>query len=163
LPRIFAAETCWQDWITEGLARLFETPAGFVIRLRQRHTVDPQHAESVFTSESGELMLGRDEGCDVRLAPRSVGSRHARIFTQSGRCYIEDLGGAIGTFLNDSRLAPNRPAPVTTGDQLTIFPYAFTIEITERWVRGGPVAAHAGPLLPLNPRVPNPVSPDRAI
>jgi type III secretion system YscQ/HrcQ family protein len=150
---MFAARTGWQDWISEALARLFETPAGFVIRLKQKHTLDPQQAESVFTSDSGELTLGRDEGCDVRLTPRSVGSRHARVFTQAGRCYIEDLGGAIGTFLNDSRLQPNRPAPVATGDQLTIFPYTFTIEITERWARGEPVAVHAGPLLPLNPRV----------
>jgi len=153
LPRMFTARTGWQDWIAEGLARLFEMPAGFVIRLRQKHTLDPQHTESVFTSDSGALTLGRDEACEVRLAPRSVGSRHARIFTQAGRCYIEDLGGAIGTFLNDSRLPPNCPAPVATGDQLTIFPYTFTIEITERWVRGGPVAVHSGPLLPLNPNV----------
>jgi flagellar motor switch/type III secretory pathway protein FliN len=161
---LFAAPAGWQEWIAEGLASLLETPAGFAIRIVQRHTVDPQHGEAVFTSESGELTLGRDESCDVRLAPRSVGGRHARLFTQSGRCYIEDLGGAVGTFLNDTRLSSNQPAAVTSGDRFTIFPYAFTIELTERWVRGGPVAVHAGPVLPRHPHLlerPSPV--DRTV
>src|SRR5262249_45350121 len=77
VARSLAGEASWEKWITEGLAGLLETPAGFVIRLRQRHAVDPQQPESVFTSASSELTLGRDEGCDVRLAPRSVGNRHA--------------------------------------------------------------------------------------
>jgi type III secretion system YscQ/HrcQ family protein len=153
LATAFGARAAWQGWITEGLMRLFETPAGFTIRVRQRHTCDPQHAEAVFASDAGKLTIGRDEECDIRLAPRSVGNRHARIFIQAGRCYIVDLGSAIGTFLNDWRLAPNRPAPVTTGDRFTIFPYAFTIEIEERWGPGGPVAVHAGPLTPRRTRV----------
>jgi len=81
-----------------------------------------------------------------------VGNLHARIFARDGQCYIEDLGSALGTFLNDSRLAPNQPASIATGDQFAIFPYAFTVELTERWVPGGPVNVHAGPVLPLNPR-----------
>jgi type III secretion system YscQ/HrcQ family protein len=150
LRRHFCAEAKWQDWITEGLTGILEMPAGFEIRLRQRHTVE--HREAVFTSNAGTLTLGRDEACDVRLQPRSVGNLHARIGTCGGRCCLEDLGSALGTFLNDSRLAPNQPVPIATGDQFAIFPYAFTVEITERWIRSVPVDVHAGPLLPLNPR-----------
>src|SRR5882724_4611537 len=128
-------EPAWQTWIAEGLAGFFESPAGFEIRLRQKHTMDPQRADSLFVSQSGELVLGRDETCDVRLAPRSVGNHHTRIFTRAGRCYIEDLGSALGTFLNESRLPANRPAPLVTGDQFAIFPYTFTVEVTERWIR----------------------------
>ena len=149
LNRVVAAGAGWQTWITEGLADLFEAPAGMEIRLRQRHAMDPQHGESIFASDAGEITLGRDEGCAIRLAPRSVGNRHARIFARAGRCYIEDLGSALGTFLNEARLPANQPAPVSTGDQFAIFTYTFTVELTERWVRGVPMEVRAGPIAPL--------------
>jgi flagellar motor switch/type III secretory pathway protein FliN len=149
LRRIFSAEVRWEAWIAEGIADLFESSAGFEIRLRQRHTIDPHQPEVVFTSDRGELTLGRDEACDVRLAPRSVGNRHTRIFTRAGNCYIEDLGSALGTFLNESRLPANQPAPVATGDQFAIFPYAFTVQITERWAPGVPVEVYAGRVKPV--------------
>jgi type III secretion system YscQ/HrcQ family protein len=152
LRRFAGAETRWQAWIAEGLAEMLETPAGFEIRLRQRHTVDNEQRETTFTSSTGTLTLGREDTCDVRLPQRSVGNLHTRIFTRDGRCYIEDLASSLGTFLNDSRLVPNQPVVIVNGDEFAIFPYAFTVEVTERWVRGGPVEVHAGPVLPLNPR-----------
>jgi flagellar motor switch/type III secretory pathway protein FliN len=150
LNRVFTAGAGWQAWITEGVAELFESSAGVEIRLRQRHTMDPQHAEAVFRSDTGEVTLGRDESCDIRLAPRSVGNRHARLFTRAGRWYVEDLGSALGTFLNESRLTANHPAPVITGDQFAIFPYTFTIELTERWVRGTAVDVYSGTVTALD-------------
>jgi type III secretion system YscQ/HrcQ family protein len=146
LRRAVVGGAGWQTWITEGLTDLFESPAGLEIRLRQKHTMDPQRAEAVLAFTAGEVVLGRDEGCDIRLAPRSVGNRHTRIFTQDGRCYIEDLGSALGTFLNESRLAANQSAPITSGDQFAIFPYSFTVELTERWVRSARFRVLAGPV-----------------
>jgi type III secretion system YscQ/HrcQ family protein len=134
----------WQNWIAEGLSGFFERSAGFEIRMRQKHAIDPHQPESVFTSDANELSLGREESCDIRLAPRSVGNRHARIFTQAGKCYIEDLGSALGTFLNQSRLAAHQPALVKSGDQFAVFPYTFTIEITEKWIRDAQVDVSSG-------------------
>jgi type III secretion system YscQ/HrcQ family protein len=144
LVRAVGAGAGWQTWITEGLADLFESPAGLEFRVRKRHTMDPQRAEEVFTSGGGEIVLGREEACDIRLAPRSVGNRHTRIFAQDGKCYIEDLGSGLGTFLNESRLPANQPTPVADGDQFAIFPYSFTVEVTERWVRSSPVSVYGG-------------------
>src|SRR5262249_22308848 len=59
LQRAVAGEAGWQTWITEGLADLFESPAGLEIRLRQKHTMDPQRPEAIFTSTAGEVTLGR--------------------------------------------------------------------------------------------------------
>jgi flagellar motor switch/type III secretory pathway protein FliN/pSer/pThr/pTyr-binding forkhead associated (FHA) protein len=161
--RLTGSETRWQTWIAEGLAQMLETSAGFEIRLRQRHTVHTDQRETTFTSSTGTLTLGREETCDVRLPQRSVGNLHARIFTRDGSCYIEDLASCLGTFLNDSRLLPNQPALISTGDEFAIFPYVFTVEVTERWMRGGQVDVHAGPVLPLNPRpVDRPAARNRA-
>jgi flagellar motor switch/type III secretory pathway protein FliN len=154
LCRSVGGGTGWQAWITEGLADVIESPAGLEIRLRQKHTIDSERSEAIFTSTTGEIILGRDEVCDIRLTPRSVGNRHTRIFTQGGKCYLEDLGSALGTFLKESRLAPNQPTPIATGEHFAIFPYSFTVEVTERWIRGGPFEVFAGPVLALDSRKP---------
>jgi type III secretion system YscQ/HrcQ family protein len=148
LRRAFGDRAGWQVWIADGLDGFFESPAGYEIRLRRSHSIDRLQPEVVFTSSADEISVGREPSCDVQLAPRSIGNRHARIFIQAGQCYIEDLGSAIGTFLNEVRLPANQPSPVMTGDQFAIFPYTFSVEITERWVRGAPVDVCAGPVMP---------------
>jgi flagellar motor switch/type III secretory pathway protein FliN len=152
LRRVLGDGAGWQSWIAEGLGDFFESPDGFEIRVRQKHTMDPQQPETAFRFDAPEITLGRDDDCDIRLAPRSIGKRHARIFTRDGECYIEDLGSGLGTFLNESRLPPNRPTPVATGDQFAIFPYTFTLELTEQWARNAHVDVCGGPVLPLNYR-----------
>src|SRR5262245_60466115 len=79
LRRAVADEASWESWIAEGIGDLFESPAGFRISLRQRRTMDAPQPESVLTFDSAELTFGRDDDCDVRLEPRSIGKRHARI------------------------------------------------------------------------------------
>jgi ABC transport system ATP-binding/permease protein len=49
----------------------------------------------------GEVVLGRDETADVQLPDPGVSRRHARLFLEDGLCYVEDLGSANGTLLDD--------------------------------------------------------------
>ncbi|HEY7210475.1 MAG TPA: FHA domain-containing protein [Bryobacteraceae bacterium] len=146
LRRAFSPAAGWQTWIAEGLAAFFEANAGYEIGIRQKHTIDSHQPECAFVFEASELSLGRDENCEIRLTPRSVGNRHARIFAQAGKFYIEDLGSALGTFLNESRLEPNTPARISSGDQFAIFPYSFRIEIAERWSPDAQMNVYAGPV-----------------
>lgn len=79
---------------------------------------------------SSELFLGREDPThrifpDIDLTPdggleKGVSRRHAKIFFQGEECYIEDVGSANGTFLNDRRLTPYLPYPLKTGDQIQI-------------------------------------------
>lgn len=79
---------------------------------------------------SSELFLGREDPThrifpDVDLTPdggleKGVSRRHAKIFFQGDECYIEDVGSANGTFLNDRRLTPYLPYPLKAGDQIQI-------------------------------------------
>ena len=56
----------------------------------------------------GALIIGRDEGCDVRIDNRSVSRRHA-ILHVGPSLRIQDLGSVNGTFVRDGR------SPVETG------------------------------------------------
>jgi flagellar motor switch/type III secretory pathway protein FliN len=49
-------------------------------------------------------------------------------------------------------LVANKPALVDSGDQFAIFPYTFTIEITEKWIRNAQVDVRAGTLSILDKR-----------
>lgn len=51
-----------------------------------------------------ETLIGRAEGCHVMVNEGLVSRRHARVIIERGRPYIEDLGSANGTFVNQARL-----------------------------------------------------------
>ena len=50
----------------------------------------------------GAYLIGRGEGCRVRLDAPDVSERHAVLTVRDGRAVIEDLHSANGTFVNDA-------------------------------------------------------------
>jgi len=50
------------------------------------------------------LVLGRSAACDLQLNDPMVSRRHARIFTEAGSLFVEDLGSNNGTFVDNKRL-----------------------------------------------------------
>jgi pSer/pThr/pTyr-binding forkhead associated (FHA) protein len=66
----------------------------------------------------GELLIGRDAGCDVVLRSKDVSRRHARFFVRGGELLVEDLGSHNGVFVRGARIA--RPAPVPPGAPVEI-------------------------------------------
>lgn len=48
----------------------------------------------------GETVVGRDEGCGVRLDDPSVSRRHARFLVQDDLVTVEDLNSTNGTLVN---------------------------------------------------------------
>jgi pSer/pThr/pTyr-binding forkhead associated (FHA) protein len=65
-----------------------------------------------------ETLIGRAEGCHVVVNEGLVSRRHARILVERGRAYIEDLGSANGTFVNQARL--NGRALLFPGDHVFV-------------------------------------------
>lgn len=68
----------------------------------------------------GEFIIGKkEELCDFAiLFNPAISRQHAKIISSNGRVYIEDLGSANGTFLNEARLAPNSREALNVGDKL---------------------------------------------
>ena len=70
------------------------------------------------------FFIGSDRRCDFVLTGPEVAAMHARIFTEGGEVYIEDLNSQTGTALGGMRLhAPNRLRP---GDQVMIGQHCVT-------------------------------------
>ncbi len=73
-----------------------------------------------------ETIIGRDdedvplqEG-GIDLADTRVSRRHARIYTQRGRYYLEDCQSTNGTFLNTFRLQPDSPCVLREGSNVQV-------------------------------------------
>ncbi len=73
-----------------------------------------------YTFEDGEFIIGRSQQADIQLAADNVSRRHARVFTQDGRCFVEDLKAANGVWVNGRRIHTvtelPRSAQVRIGD-----------------------------------------------
>jgi DNA-binding NtrC family response regulator len=68
---------------------------------------------------AGEVVIGRDAGCDVRIDDPSLSRRHLRLRIAEAMT-IEDLGSSNGTFLAGKRLAPGAPVPLGLDEIVTV-------------------------------------------
>ncbi len=70
-------------------------------------------------------LIGRQPDVAVYLDSLSVSRHHARVFSEDGAYYIEDLGSSNGTYLNGARMTGR--APLTERDELRIGPHTFQL------------------------------------
>lgn len=68
--------------------------------------------------QGSETIVGRRGDCDIVLANATVSRRHARIFSEDGTYYVDDLGSSRGTFLNEDRVVTR--VPLREGDWIRI-------------------------------------------
>ncbi len=50
------------------------------------------------------ILIGRSEEADLTLADDYTSGKHARLFPQGSRWFLEDLGSTNGTYLNNQQL-----------------------------------------------------------
>lgn len=65
-----------------------------------------------------DLIVGRDETCDIVIADRQVSRFHARLSPSGEGVTLEDLGSKNGTFRNGTRV--DDPALLIDGDQVQV-------------------------------------------
>lgn len=51
---------------------------------------------------------------------RGISRRHARLHIENKQLWVTDLGSTNGTFINDQRLEPHVPIPITLNDDLRL-------------------------------------------
>lgn len=65
-----------------------------------------------------ELMVGRDESCDIVIADRQVSRYHARFTPMGDGVQLEDMGSKNGTYRNSVRI--EEPVILSDGDLVQV-------------------------------------------
>ena len=71
------------------------------------------------------MTLGRHADCDIVLPGNGVSRRHARLSSNNGRLFIEDLNSTAGTILNEAKIAGD--TPFSPGDTIRIGDYTIVV------------------------------------
>ncbi len=71
----------------------------------------------------GDVVIGRDEGCRIRLTGADVSRRHCILRCVGESVTVADLGSRNGTQVNDVPI--DRPTPLKAGDLLRVGPFLF--------------------------------------
>ncbi|MFT7621357.1 MAG: pSer/pThr/pTyr-binding forkhead associated (FHA) protein [Myxococcota bacterium] len=79
-----------------------------------------------YSFEEGEFIVGRSHSSDIILPSDNVSRRHARLYTQAGRCYIEDLNSSNGVFVNGKRI--HRVFEIQRSAQIKVGDYYLHVE-----------------------------------
>ena len=79
----------------------------------------PRSGEEIAV-RSPVLTIGKGSQNDIVLADDSISTTHARLEYATGYWRITDLGSTNGTFVDDTRLAPDVPTPVGYGAQVRL-------------------------------------------
>jgi pSer/pThr/pTyr-binding forkhead associated (FHA) protein len=73
----------------------------------------------------GEVLIGRDEGCRIRLTSSDVSRQHCLLRCSESAIVAVDLGSRNGTYIND--VAVTKPTPLRPGDLLRVGPFVFQV------------------------------------
>ena len=97
---------------------------------------------------SGELTIGRDAACEVRLDDSGVSRRHAKLIVGEG-LQLLDLGSRNGTRVGDRRASPNEPVEVSFRDAIRIGDNVLVVQPTRGGAEGGSASGQSAAETPL--------------
>jgi pSer/pThr/pTyr-binding forkhead associated (FHA) protein len=91
--------------------------------------------ERPFALRKDRTVIGRENGCDVRIPVPAVAQKHCQIELEQGRLKLKDLGSDKGTFHNGRRVEAEEE--LTNADTLTIGPVTFVIRMDDQLLPDG--------------------------
>jgi len=103
--------------------------------------LDDSLANPHWVIDCPEMVLGREEGCDIVIPVRQISRQHVRIMMEGGACVIEDMRSKNGTWVNGYRLTGMRQ--LEDGDEIRI-----AKDIRLRFVGSGATAPSTSRVLP---------------
>jgi pSer/pThr/pTyr-binding forkhead associated (FHA) protein len=79
-----------------------------------------------FRLRAGEMIIGRQKGCGVRVPSGEVSRQHCLLLYQDDLLWVEDLSSANGTFINGRRIT--RRDVLRPGDKLKVGPVTMLVQ-----------------------------------
>ena len=77
-------------------------------------------SQATITFDAPRIVIGRGDGCEIRLPDPSVSHRHASIRQRGSEYVVIDEGSSNGTFVGPVRLSPQAPRVVRSGDLIRV-------------------------------------------
>lgn len=77
-------------------------------------------SQATITFDAPRIVIGRGDGCEIRLPDPSVSHRHASIRQRGTDYVIVDEGSSNGTFVGPVRLSPQAPRVLRSGDLIRV-------------------------------------------
>ncbi|MCC6555717.1 MAG: FHA domain-containing protein [Polyangiaceae bacterium] len=111
-----------------------------LVRTSKRRA-DGAPAEPSLTFDTPRLVIGRGDGCELRLPDPSVSARHASIRQRGADHVLIDESSTNGTFLGKRRLSPQTPEPLRDGDLVRVGRVWLAIRIAPAAARTAGAAA----------------------
>ncbi|HZQ08545.1 MAG TPA: FHA domain-containing protein [Anaerolineae bacterium] len=87
--------------------------------------VVPPRPPVTLNLRQADTTIGRDPTCTLVLHDRLVSGRHAQIHFDGQRHFLTDLASMNGTYVNGTRLPPNKPYSLHANDLVQIGSYQF--------------------------------------
>jgi pSer/pThr/pTyr-binding forkhead associated (FHA) protein len=66
------------------------------------------------------FVIGRGDDADIKILASGISRLHISVSLKEGSLWIEDLGSANGTFINDKKLSPKTPVICRPGDAIRL-------------------------------------------
>ncbi len=88
--------------------------------------VKPDGTSKEVKIDRGSAIIGREEGCRLRIPLSSVSRKHCEVKIEDDEVVVQDLGSSNGTFVNGKRVKQSELAP---GDLLCVGPVVFVVRI----------------------------------
>jgi len=87
--------------------------------------------EQIIHVDKSPFSIGRGENADYLIAEISVSREHAQITIEQGNVYLTDTMSKYGTYVNDIRLQPNKPALLKDDDSVKFSGLAYSVKIVQ--------------------------------
>jgi len=88
--------------------------------------VKPDGQEREIPLKAGKLVIGRQNGTQIKIPVDSVSRQHCEIIVQDGKVSIHDLGSRNGTFVNKRRV---QQSELSAGDVVVVGPAIFVMRV----------------------------------
>jgi phosphoserine phosphatase RsbU/P len=89
--------------------------------------VEPAQGEPFeFSLQGEEVVIGRSSTCQLTIHDRFMSRRHARLRSQGGEWWLEDLGSRNGTLVDGEPIT--EPRPIAAGDRISLSSSVIRVE-----------------------------------